>query len=142
MVTKIQVEFPVALIVEPHDALRAALRAWIETPTPMVSVLEANCLKDALEILAATAVDVVLMDMCAPGMNGIEGIRAIRNSAPATSVVICSLLDDTVYVDAARAAGALAFVSKRRIAEDLLPVLCNIASLRSSLGGANAECGT
>ena len=124
------------LIVEDHGTLRAALRDWIEYLVPGVSVRSAGSVQEALDTLAQAAADVVLMDIGLPGMSGIEGTRLIRARAPETSVVMLSILDDRAHVAEALDAGASAFVPKRRMRDELPPVLRAVLEKRSSRAGS------
>jgi DNA-binding NarL/FixJ family response regulator len=111
------------LIVEDHAALRASLHDWLATIVPGACVLCAASVEEALETLAHAGADVVLMDIGLPGMNGIEGARQVHERAPALPVVMLSLLHDRAHVAEAMDAGAVAFVSKRRIRSELPGVL-------------------
>jgi len=74
--------------------------------------------KSALEVVHRTKPDVVVLDLGMPMLNGIEVTRELAKHSPA--VVICSVETDPEIVDAARRAGALSYVSKRRVAKDLM----------------------
>lgn len=125
-------EIPVVLIVEDHDTLRAALRDWIEHIVPGASVFSAASVQEALDTLERAAADVVLMDIGLPGMNGIEGTRLIRARAPQTAVVMLSIMDDRAHIANALDAGAVAFIPKRRMRNELPPVLRAVLEKRSS----------
>jgi CheY-like chemotaxis protein len=62
----------------------------------------------------ALSPDVVLMDVEMPEMNGIETTIALRATASQSAVVILSINDDQFARTRAAAAGAVAFVEKRR----------------------------
>jgi two-component system, NarL family, invasion response regulator UvrY len=55
-----------------------------------------------------------------PGLNGIEVTRELAKSSKDPPVLICSVTTDTDVVEAARQAGALAYVFKTRIEQDLI----------------------
>ena len=61
---------------------------------------EACSAEDALRIIDAEWVDFVVIDIRLPGMNGIEGTRAIREHSPMTRVVVVSKYDDARHRDA------------------------------------------
>ena len=78
---------------------------------------------EALDIVRHVDVDVVLMDIAMPGMNGLEATRRIKDRAAPPKVVMLTFHDGPEYRDAARAAGADAFVPKSEMGSRLLPVL-------------------
>ena len=114
---------PVALVVDDHLAVRRALCDRIHTAFGQVLVREAGTVDAALTIVGSEKVDIVLMDIHLPGTDGIEGTRAVLERSPGTSVVVVSILDDLNHRSAANKAGASAFVCKRAISTELVPVL-------------------
>jgi len=130
---------PVVLIVEDHAALRASLHDWLAAIVPGACVLCAASVEEAVETLAHAVADVVLMDIGLPGMNGIEGTRRLHDRAPALPVVMLSILDDRAHVAEAMDAGAVAFVSKRRMRTELPAVLQAVLVPQSSTGSATGR---
>ena len=114
---------PLALVVDDHDAVRRALCARIKASFGQVQLREAGSVGEALKIVDAERVDIVLMDIGLPGMNGVDGTRAVLEHSPHTSVVVVSIFDDTSHRSAATQAGARAYVCKRAIARELIPAL-------------------
>ena len=119
--------------------MRAALDNWLKTIIPGVSVLCAASVEEAVETLAHTVADVVLMDIGLPGMNGIEGTRHVHERAPALPVVMLSIRDDRAHVAAAMEAGAVAFVSKRRMRSELPGVLRGVLERQAVAKSVSAE---
>jgi DNA-binding response OmpR family regulator len=68
----------------------------------------------ALESIAASPPDLVLLDWMMPGLSGIELLKAIRasHSAERMSVIMCTARSDSRDVQIALAAGANDFISK------------------------------
>jgi DNA-binding NarL/FixJ family response regulator len=64
-----------------------------------------------------------------PGLNGIEITKELAKDPLSPAVVICSVENDPEIVEAARQAGALGYVFKARVAEDL------IAAVKSAADG-------
>jgi len=114
---------PVALVVEDHEAVRHALCEWIAMSFGRCRVREARNVQDALAIVESEPVDVVLMDIQLPGINGVEGTRAVLERSPHTAVIAVSNYDDSTHRAAAAAAGVKAFVPKRAIRTELTPIL-------------------
>jgi DNA-binding NarL/FixJ family response regulator len=55
-----------------------------------------------------------------PFLNGIEIARELRKLTQAPAIVICSVENDEEIIEAARQAGALGYVFKMRMAQDLV----------------------
>jgi DNA-binding NarL/FixJ family response regulator len=113
----------VALVVDDHDAVRRALCDRIKASFSNCRLREAGSVDEALKIVDAERVDVVLMDIGLPGMDGVDGTRAVLEHSPNTSVVVISIFDDASHRSAATRAGASAYVCKRAIGRELVPVL-------------------
>lgn len=97
------------LIADDVDDLRALLRASIEATG--ADVVEAVNGRDALERLAATPPDLVLMDMHMPVMDGRDAVAQLRREGHAMPVYACSadvMEDDVAAFMALGCNGALA----------------------------------
>jgi DNA-binding NarL/FixJ family response regulator len=83
----------------------------------------------ALDLIRRYKPDLVVLDLCMPALNGIEVSRELAKSSSSPPVVICSVETDPEIVEAARQAGALAYVFKLRVQKDL------ILAVKSALQG-------
>lgn len=119
---------PVALVVEDHHAVRRALCERIQASFGQFRLREAGTVGEALKIVESERVDIVLMDFRLPGMDGVDGTRMVLERSPHTSVVMVSGFDDSSHRSAATRAGARAFVSKRAIGRELIPVLTSLVN--------------
>lgn len=104
-------------IVDDHAKFRTVLREVIEQ-VPEVSVAwESDDGLAALDRIAAEPVDLVVIDLSLPGIDGIELIRRIDERWPAVRTLVVTGHTEQTYVDDAFDAGALAYVLKGRPAE-------------------------
>jgi DNA-binding NarL/FixJ family response regulator len=85
--------------------------------------------KSALELVRRYKPDLVVLDLHMPVLNGIEVAGELAKNPPSPPVVICSVETDPEIVEAARQAGAVAYVFKARIEKDL------ILAVKSALQG-------
>ncbi|MDQ6692826.1 MAG: response regulator transcription factor [Chloroflexota bacterium] len=76
----------------------------------------------AIEQIAQSHPDLVLMDMVMPDMNGLEATRLVKAEPDAPRVIICTLYATTQYEEAAKAAGADGFLPKSALSKKLLHV--------------------
>jgi len=118
-----QVNRATVLIAEDHDVLRTTLRDWISASFPNICVLEAKNGEEALSLTFDQHPDIILMDISMPRVNGIEATRRIKETMPQTEVVIVTIHENLEYQSDAAAAGASAYVIKRKMRTELIPVL-------------------
>ena len=67
---------------------------------------------EAVRLAGQLLPDVVVMDVDLPEMSGFETTPHILAESPLSMVVLTSALDDRVYLQQAKAAGAMDFVAK------------------------------
>lgn len=111
------------LIVEDHKTLRAGLRMWLQISYPECQIFEVDNGQDALNFALDANIDLMLVDIGLPDVNGIEVTRQVKAAKPSTTIVVVSIHDGLNYQQDALAAGASAFVSKKDMSVALLPVL-------------------
>ena len=92
--------------------VRSGFRMLIESEDDLVVVGEASDGAATLRALSAQPVDVVLMDIRMPVMDGVEATRLIVQSGLPTRVLVLTTFDLDEYVFAALKAGASGFLLK------------------------------
>lgn len=112
-----------ALVVDDHEAVRQAMCDRIKLSFAKCELRQACSIVEALKIIETEKVDVVLMDIQMPGMNGIDGTREVLQRSPHTAVLVVSTYDDLNHRIAAGQAGAKAYVCKRALHRELIPAL-------------------
>jgi DNA-binding NarL/FixJ family response regulator len=120
----------IALVVDDHDAVRRALCERIQASFARYHLRQAGSVDEALKVVEAEKVDIVLMDFRLPGTDGVDGTRLVLERSPQTFVVMVSAYDDLSHRSAAKKAGAMAFVSKRAIGRELIPLMAELMSGR------------
>ena len=108
------------LLVDDHRILREGLRALLSEQPGLVVVGDASDGEAALEMIAESHPDVVVMDMVMPRMSGLEATALIRKRHPQVRVLILSMYDDDEYVQRVIQAGASGYVLKGVAADDLV----------------------
>lgn len=116
------------LIVDDHFIVRMGLIASLKTDPELTVVGEAETGTQALEVYRQTQPDVVLMDLRLPDISGVEATAAIRREFPKARVMILSSHDLEEDIFRAFQAGALGYVIKDVLFEDLAKAIKTVAS--------------
>ena len=118
------------LVVDDQALLRTAFSSLIDAEDDLDVVGEAAEGRQAVELAASLAPDVVVMDVRMPVMDGIEATRQITADRAATAprVLILTTFDLDEYVFEALRAGASGFALKSRPLEELLSAIRTVAA--------------
>jgi DNA-binding NarL/FixJ family response regulator len=104
---------PVTVVVaDDQTAVREGLVLLLGTLAGIAVAGEAADGERAVEVVAATSPQVVLMDLNMPGCGGVEATRRIRASHPETQVVVLTTYSDDDSIIGALQAGALGYLTK------------------------------
>jgi len=114
------------LIVEDHEGVRRSLREWLELSFPEYQYVEAGSGEEAVTLAQSVCPRLVIMDIGLPGITGIEAAQGIKTALPATQVVMLTIYDDEAHRADATMAGASAYVPKRKVQTELLPVITRL----------------
>ena len=110
-------------LVDDQAMVRAGFRMLVESQPDLTVVGEAGDGAEALERLADTSADVVLMDVRMPHLDGVEATRRLLARPDAPRVLVLTTFDLDEYAFAALRAGAAAFLLKDARPEDLLAAI-------------------
>ncbi|MEK5445091.1 MULTISPECIES: response regulator [unclassified Fredinandcohnia] len=100
------------LIVEDQSIVRQGLKLMLEQDGKIRVVAEAENGEEAIKKMEAHVIDVVLMDIRMPVMNGLEATRKIKERWPDTKILILTTFNDDEYAIQALKYGANAFLLK------------------------------
>lgn len=115
------------LIADDHALFAEALEAILSQDERMRVVGHASNGREAVELAARLEPTITLMDISMPVMDGIEATRQIRERLPHACVLMLTGSNSPIDVDRARKAGVAGYVTKDRIAAQLIDAIVQIA---------------
>jgi two-component system, NarL family, nitrate/nitrite response regulator NarL len=115
------------LIVDDHHLFAEALEAILAMDDRIDVAGHARDGRQAVDVARSTNPDVVLMDISMPVMDGFEATRRIRAQGDDVAVLMLTGSNARADVDRAREAGAAAYVTKDRIAAELIEAILEVA---------------
>jgi two-component system, NarL family, response regulator LiaR len=121
------------LIVDDHAMVRSGLKNFIYAYEWMKTVGEAANGLEAVAFCAANPVDVVLMDMVMPEMDGTEATRQIMALGKAIKVIVLTSFFEQDMVEQALKAGATSYLLKNVNAGELAQAIQAANAGRSTL---------
>ncbi|HEY3016177.1 MAG TPA: response regulator transcription factor [Nocardioides sp.] len=127
------------VIVDDHRLVRQGLEAVLASATDVVVVGQAADGRGAVEVVADTEPDVVLMDLQLPELSGLEATREILAARSDTAVLVLTMFEDDATVHAAIAAGAVGYLLKGADGEDILAAVRSAAAGQAVFGAALAQ---
>lgn len=111
------------LCIDDQRSFKEALRLAISTEDDMTCDDAVANVEEGLHVLETTAIDVVLMDLDLPEVDGVEGTRRVKAAHPAVRVVVLTAMADLDTFVRTMAAGADGFVAKDSPLEVVLAAL-------------------
>ena len=118
------------VVVDDQAVIRAGLRTMLEHEADLTIVGEASTARQAVDVVAASRPEVVLMDVRMPEVDGIEATRRILAGAtePPPAVLVLTTFDDDEYVFGALQAGAAGFLLKDAGPDVLVAAIRTVAA--------------
>ena len=116
------------LIADDHRLFAETLEALLATEKRVEVVGSARDGKEAVRFARKLRPDVILMDISMPVMDGFEATRRIRLDKEDACVLMLTGSNSRSDVDLARKAGAAGYVTKDRIAAELIDAIVEVAN--------------
>jgi DNA-binding NarL/FixJ family response regulator len=127
------------MVVDDHPVFRAGLCAILDATPDLTVVAEATTGLEAVELAAETRPDLVLMDLHMPDLGGVEATRRILIDAPATRVLVLTMIDQEAALAAALRAGARGYLLKGADRAEVLRAVRAVASGDTVISGLVAD---
>lgn len=114
------------VIVDDHPLFRGALRQSLATALD-ADMQEAGSLDEATQLLGkATDVDLILLDLAMPGVQGLSGLIYLRAQHPDIPVVVVSASEDPGTIRRAIEFGASGYVTKSLPVDDIRAAVAKV----------------
>ncbi len=115
------------LIADDHGIVRQGLRALLEEEGGFEIVGEAEDGSEVVELAAKLRPDVIIIDVSMPKVNGIEATRLIIEKTPSAKIVALSTYSKRSFVAEMLKAGALGYVLKSYLFDELIRAIHTVA---------------
>jgi two-component system, NarL family, nitrate/nitrite response regulator NarL len=116
------------LIADDHGLFAETVEALLATEDRVEGVGAAQDGDEAVRLARKLRPDVILMDISMPVMDGFEATRRIRELQEDACVLILTGSNSRTDVDLARKAGAAGYVTKDRIAAELIDAIVEVVN--------------
>ena len=116
------------LIVDDHAVVREGLERIMAKCADLEVVGTASSGEEALDLAAALAPDLVLLDLSLPGMHGLDVLGALQKLSRAPRVVVLTVHDDDDIVLGAVRGGAQGYVLKNATRDELIAAVRRVAA--------------
>ena len=110
-------------IVEDIDDIRNALRVLIDGSPGFECVHVYADAEEALQDMSSKSIDIVLMDIGLPGMDGIECMKTLKPEMPKAQFMMCTVYDDDDHIFNALRSGASGYILKRTSPAQILEAI-------------------
>ncbi len=123
------------IIVEDTQIIQDGLVQMINDSEEFVCLGAYNNCEAMLSDVEILKPKVIIMDLGLPGMNGIEGTKAVKKISPDTNIVVFTVNEESTNVFEALISGACGYLTKTTPPEELLTAIKNAAD-----GGSPMNC--
>jgi DNA-binding NarL/FixJ family response regulator len=114
------------VVADDHRLFAQALEAILATDDRIEVAGHAADGAEAVRLARSAEPDVILMDIAMPVMDGFQATKQIRKQNPAACILMLTGSNSRTDVDRAREAGAAGYVTKDRIAAELIDAILEV----------------
>ena len=126
-------------IVDDHAIVRAGLRQFFSDQVDLKVTGEASNGREALELVRAGDVDVLVMDLSMPDQSGVDALAAIRARAPDLPVLILSGFPEEHYALTLLRQGASGYLNKECDPDEIVKAIRTVFRGRKYITAGVAE---
>ncbi|MEM1219021.1 MAG: response regulator transcription factor [Bacteroidota bacterium] len=119
------------LIADDHQLVIDGLRLMLSTEEDFSCTHQANNGQEVLDILAKDSVDVLLMDINMPVMNGVDACKKIQKSYPEVKILALSMLKEASLIKMMLKYGAKGYLLKNAGKDEVIEAIRMVAKGKS-----------
>jgi DNA-binding NarL/FixJ family response regulator len=108
------------LIVDDHPMMREGLAQLIEHEPDLETASQADSAAQALQAIAESLPDLLLLDISLPDKNGIEVIKDVHTLHPTLPILVVSMHDESLYAERVLRAGSRGYIMKQEGGKKLM----------------------
>ncbi len=108
------------LLADDHAVLRESLQHILSEEDGIAVTAEAENGREAVRIALESDIDMILMDINMPELNGIDAAKQILREKPGIKIIILSMYSDHPYVDGALKAGVAGYILKNSAISEVI----------------------
>lgn len=116
------------VLVDDHPMMREGLALLIGQEADLEVCGQADTARAAMELLAATKPNLVLLDITLPDKNGLEVIKDIQAMYPGTQILVISMHDESLYAERVLRAGGRGYIMKQEGGKKLMAAIRQVLS--------------
>ncbi|WP_224995732.1 response regulator transcription factor [Cesiribacter sp. SM1] len=111
------------MIADDHRMIIDGLTSMLATEAGVKVTGEASSGKELLEKMEQTPVDIVLMDINMPELDGIEATRKVKAKYPAVRILVLSMYNNPEFIRSLLEAGASGYILKNTGKDELMEAI-------------------
>lgn len=127
------------VVADDHPMIREGLRAVLATLPDFELVAQAGTGNEAIDAVAATEADIVIMDLHMPDVDGAEATRRILARHPAVKVLVLTMFDNDEMLVSGLRAGARGYLVKGANHAEIAGALRSVAAGEAVFGKGVAD---
>lgn len=116
------------LIADDHPIIRKGVINIVSSESDMKVVCEAADGRQVMELLTTTELDILILDILMPEMNGFEVLELVKIIHPDLPVLMISAVSEQIYASKSLRLGASGFINKETVHAELVTAIRKILS--------------
>lgn len=116
------------ILVDDHTIVRQGVKSVISEEADIRVVAEFSNGREAVSFIKKNSVDVVVMDITMPLLNGLEASRMILRTNPDARILVLSMHDNNVFIEKALSCGVKGYILKDSAIDEIVLAIREVYS--------------